>query len=138
MSNLCRHNQNPRTCIQCFHEPKAAPPRAPVQDDGIITNPAGAPRGLVGRVPAPRVGDRTGAMIGVPKVPEPVDPAVRAKYRGEVGRPQAAQADPDRPIPQGAYQEPHDAGEHDPNVLWEPPVRPQIIDLLPTHPSAHR
>ena len=133
--NLCRHNQNPRTCVSCFHEPKAAAPRVPIQDDGIVSNLAGAPRGLVGKAPAPRVGKRDGAMIGVPRPPAEVDPAVRAKHRGELGR-RAAPQDDDRPIPRGAFDNTHDPSAFDPNVLWEPKVRPQIIDLLPTHPSA--
>ena len=140
-NTLCPHKQNPTMCVLCFHQrrtsPQATRPAADPMAD-LLPNLAGAPKGLIGTAPPPPVGDRSGSQLGQPGSGQPpVDPAERAKYRGEVGRvPQQANAAPQE-APRAAYSSTRDQGaEHDPNKLWEPPVRPSIIDRLPSHPQA--
>ena len=137
-SQLCPHKLNPRTCLTCFNAPKPRQAAAPQPSDPrqhLQDNPLGAPlASLPGTKPPPVVGDRSGAQIGVRAVSCPqATPEERAKHRGESLGGLKQQVVPVQ-MREPYSVEQHDGTEFDPNRLWEPPVRPQLIDQLPSPP----
>lgn len=131
MIQLCPHKQNPKACVACYNAPKPAVAAAPTPRE----NAHGIPIGLLpGKRPPDAVGDRSGANVGVRGSGHPpVDPAEKAKWRGEdKPRPQWAGGPVAPPSPRTTTS----AGTFDRNGLWVPDARPEIIDQQPRHPHA--
>jgi hypothetical protein len=134
MNRRCVHGNNPVACLPCYHAPK------PVEDKPRerAFGQNGIPLGMLpGQSGGAVVGDRTGAMIGEKISGQPeVSPEERAKHRGE--RPAVKTGNAEAPV---APKEPfssavEDGKAFDPNVLWEPPTRPEVINRQPRHPEA--
>ena len=136
MNHLCPHKQNPKTCLTCFRMPKAPPQQAApkaVVEPNLIGAPMGRIPGSHGG-PAPVIGDRSGANIGVAVSGQPpVDEEAKERYRYPRGRPQQA---PGMHVAQPQPRTTQSAGTYDQDGHWVADARPNIIDELPQHPNA--
>jgi hypothetical protein len=131
--NLCPHRLNPQSCLKCFHARKPEPKR-----ERPLGNANGVPMAaLPGTKAAPVLGDRAGAHLGVPMEPRAVDPAARAKHRGEALN-RVLQPSAGAPVMREPVRTTDDSAAYDPNKLWTPPARQQVMDQLPSHPQAGR
>ena len=134
MSEETRHEPpvpaqaEPQDVPDLLPKPQAARPAGPV-DDGIERNALGAPRGkLSWQEPPPRIGDRSGANIGVAGSGQPeVDEAAKEKYRYPKGRPVQSGQAPPQSIPHSTVK----AENYDADGLWEPAAHEELIVNLP-------
>jgi hypothetical protein len=139
MNPKCPHEQNPKACLQCFHAPKPRAQPATPRENPVPQNALGAPMvPLPGTKAPPRIGDRTGAQVGVAVCGQPpATPEERARHRGE-NKPKAPPPTQQQPKREPYSYERQDGAEFSTDRQWEPPEYEELIDRLPTHPSAGR
>jgi len=140
-NHLCPHKLNPKSCLQCYNAPKPRTQAVQRPVSAVQQNHLGAPMAaLPGTKPPPIVGDRSGAQIGVPGSGQPtVSAEERARYRGEKSTfPSMPIAGPEQPRREPFTSQRNNGAEFSNDKLWEPPVREEVINKLPSHPSAGR
>jgi hypothetical protein len=146
---LCPHRQNPKACLQCYHQQRQVPPPQRVtrwgEPQAVVAPPLlqrNVDRALVGHM-GTHVGNEPA------RGPQAVEPSSDTSGKIGISSAGAAQAMPKpkeqaKPDPNAApLREAHHESSPEPEgeQLWSPApqrVRTDLIDRMPQHPDAVR